>query len=283
MTSLSAAHARGVLALTGVTGTLGGLVLEQLADLAPIAVVRDAARAPAGVEVRVAAYADADECRAAFTGVDTLLLVSASESPTRRLDHATAIAAAAEAGVGHVVYTSFQSAAPDATFTLGRDHHEAEQALRASGMRWTFLRDGLYQESLVRFADADGVVRGPAGDGRIAAVAQQDIADVAAAVLRDPAPHAGETYTLTGPEAPTMAEAIARGGIATGRTLRYEDETVEDAYAWRRDAWGAEDWQLDAWVSTYTAIADGSLGTVSPDVERVLGRPARSIEQTFAS
>lgn len=283
MTSPSAAHARGVLALTGVTGTLGGLVLEQLADLAPIAVVRDAARAPAGVEVRVAAYADADACRAAFTGVDTLLLVSASESPTRRLDHATAIAAAAEAGVGHVVYTSFQSAAPDATFTLGRDHHEAEQALRASGMRWTFLRDGLYQESLVRFADADGVVRGPAGDGRIAAVAQQDIADVAAAVLRDPAPHAGETYTLTGPEAPTMAEAIARGGIATGRTLRYEDETVEDAYAWRRDAWGAEDWQLDAWVSTYTAIADGSLGTVSPDVERVLGRPARSIEQTFAS
>ncbi|WP_144719335.1 SDR family oxidoreductase [Agrococcus jejuensis] len=283
MTSPSAAHARGVLALTGVTGTLGGLVLEQLADLAPIAVVRDAARAPAGVEVRVAAYADADECCAAFTGVDTLLLVSASESPTRRLDHATAIAAAAEAGVGHVVYTSFQSAAPDATFTLGRDHHEAEQALRASGMRWTFLRDGLYQESLVRFADADGVVRGPAGDGRIAAVAQQDIADVAAAVLRDPAPHAGETYTLTGPEAPTMAEAIARGGIATGRTLRYEDETVEDAYAWRRDAWGAEDWQLDAWVSTYTAIADGSLGTVSPDVERVLGRPARSIEQTFAS
>lgn len=283
MTFPSAAHARGVLALTGVTGTLGGLVLEQLADLAPIAVVRDAARAPAGVEVRVAAYADADACRAAFTGVDTLLLVSASESPTRRLDHATAIAAAAEAGVGHVVYTSFQSAAPNATFTLGRDHHEAEQALRASGMRWTFLRDGLYQESLVRFADADGVVRGPAGDGRIAAVAQQDIADVAAAVLRDPAPHAGETYTLTGPEAPTMAEAIARGGIATGRTLRYEDETVEDAYAWRRDAWGAEDWQLDAWVSTYTAIADGSLGTVSPDVERVLGRPARSIEQTFAS
>lgn len=282
MTSPTAAHERGTLALTGVTGTLGALVLAQLADLEPIVVVRDAARAPQGFEVRVAAYADADACRTAFAGVDTLLLVSASESRTRRDEHATVIAAAADADVGHVVYTSFQRAAPDATFTLGRDHHHAEQALRASGMRWTFLRDGLYQESLVRFADADGLVRGPAGEGRIAAVSRRDVADVAAAVLRDPAPHAGQTYTLTGPEAPTMGDAIARGGVATGRALRYEDESVEDAYAWRRDAWGAEDWQLDAWVSTYTAIADGSLGEVSPDVERVLGRPARTIEQTFA-
>ena len=282
MTSPSAVHERGTLALTGATGALGGLVLAQLADLDPIVVVRDAARAPEGFEARVAAYADADRCRAAFAGVDTLLLVSASESRTRRLDHATVIAAAADAGVGHVVYTSFQGAAPDATFTLGRDHHVAEQALRASGMRWTFLRDGLYQESLVRFANAEGVVRGPAGDGRIAAVSRRDVAEVAAAVLRDPAPHAGETCTLTGPEAPTLADAIARGGAATGQDLRYEDETVEDAYAWRRDEWGAEDWQLDAWVSTYTAIADGSLAEVSPDVDRILGRPARTIEQTFA-
>lgn len=282
-TSANAAHERGTLALTGTTGALGGLVLEQLADLEPIAIVRDAARAPAGVEVRVATYADPDACRTAFRGVDTLLLVSASESRTRRHDHATVIAAAAAAGVGHVVYTSFQGAAPDATFTLGRDHHAAEEALRASGMRWTFLRDGFYQEALVHFADHDGLVRGPARDGRIAAVSRRDVAEVAAAVLRDPAAHARRTYTLTGPEAPTIDEAIARCGAATGRALRYEDETIEDAYAWRRDAYGAEDWQLDAWVSTYTAIADGSLAAVSPDVERVLGRPARSLEQSLSA
>lgn len=281
--SADATHERGALALTGVTGALGGLVLQHLAELEPVAIVRDAARAPDGVEARVATYADPDACHAAFRGVDTLLLVSASESPTRRHDHATVIAAAAAAGVAHVVYTSFQGAAPDATFTLGRDHHAAEEALRASGMRWTFLRDGLYQEALVRFADHDGLVRGPAGDGRIAAVSRRDVAEVAAAVLRDPGAHAGRTYTLTGPDAPTIGEAIARCGAATGRPLRYEDETVEQAYAWRRDAYGAEDWQLDAWVSTYTAIADGSLADVSPDVERVLGRPARSIEQTLSA
>ncbi|MFC7431060.1 MULTISPECIES: NAD(P)H-binding protein [unclassified Agrococcus] len=272
----------GTLALTGVTGALGGLVLERLADLQPIVLVRDAARAPGGFEARVAEYADGAACRAALAGVDTLLLVSASESPTRRDDHASVIAAAAEAGVGHVVYTSFQGAAPDATFTLGRDHHAAEEALRASGMRWTFLRDGLYQESLVRFADQRGVIRGPAGTGRLAAVSRVDVADVAAAVLRDPSAHVDVAYTLTGPDAPRIDEAIARAAVATGSDLRFEDETVEQAYAWRRDGWGAEEWQLDAWVSTYTAIADGSLATVSPDVERVLGRPARSIEQTFA-
>lgn len=272
----------GVLALTGVTGALGGLVLERVADLQPLVLVRDASRAPAGFASRVASYADGDACRAAFVGVDTLLLVSASESPTRRADHATVIAAAADAGVGHVVYTSFQGASPDATFTLGRDHAAAEEALRASGMRWTFLRDGLYQESLVRFADAEGVIRGPAGTGRLAAVSRVDVADVAAAVLRDPAAHAGATYTLTGPDAPRIDEAIARAAAVTGEALRFEDETIEQAYAWRRAGWGAEQWQLDAWVSTYTAIADGSLGEVSPDVERVLGRPARSIEETFA-
>jgi NAD(P)H dehydrogenase (quinone) len=84
------------------------------------------------------------------------------------------------------------------------------------------------------------------------------------------------------PDAPTIADAIARASAATGAALRFEDESIEAAYAWRREQWGAERWQLDAWVSTYTAIADGSLAEVSGDVERVTGRPPRSIEQTLA-
>ncbi|GAA2171797.1 SDR family oxidoreductase [Agrococcus versicolor] len=273
---------RSTIALTGVTGTIGGLVLARIGELEPVVVVRDASRAPSGFEARVAEHGDADACRAAFAGVDALLLVSASESPTRRREHATAIAAAAAAGVRHVVYTSFQGAAADATFTLGRDHHAAEEALRASGMAWTFLRDSLYQESLVRFADAEGVIRGPAGDGRLAVVSRVDVADVAAAVLRDPDAHAGATYTLTGPDAPTITEAVARASAASGASLRFEDETIESAYAWRRAQWGAEQWQLDAWVSTYTAIADGSLAETTDDVERITGRRARSIEETLS-
>jgi len=131
------------------------------------------------------------------------------------------------------------------------------------------------------FADRAGVIRGPAGDGRVAAVARADVADVAAAVLRAPGDHADATYLLTGPEALTFTEVAERAGALLGRQLTFEDETVEEAYASRKAAYDAEDWQLDAWVSTYTAIKDGSCAEVTGDVERVSGHPARTLEQAL--
>ncbi|WP_309647164.1 NAD(P)H-binding protein [Nocardioides sp.] len=270
-------------AVTGSTGALGGLVARQLTDLAPLLVVRDPSRAPdLGGEVRACSYDDAPAARAALAGVDVLFMVSASESEVRRGQHRTFIQAAADAGVGHVVYTSFAGASPDAVFTLGRDHHDAEAAIRSSGMAFTLLRDNFYLDVLPLFTDETGVIRGPAGSGRVAAVARADVADVAAAVLRDPGAHAGTTYTLCGPEALTLAETAARISAAQGREVRFEDETVEAAYAWRREQYGAALWQLDAWVSTYTAIADGSLAALSDDVRRVAGREPRSLEDVLA-
>jgi uncharacterized protein YbjT (DUF2867 family) len=272
------------LALTGSTGHLGRLVADHLADLAPRLVVRDAARAPQlpGSTVVETTYGDLEASTAALTGVDVLFMVSASESPVRREEHRTFIRAAAEAGVGHLVYTSFAGAAPDAAFTLGRDHHDAEDAIRASGMAFTILRDNFYLDVLPHFAGADGVIRGPAGDGRVAAVARADVAAVAAEVLRSPADHAGVTYELTGPEALTMAEVAARASVVLGRELTYVEETVEEAYAARREAYGAEDWQLDAWVSTYTAIRDGECARISGDVPLVTCRTPRSLEDVLA-
>jgi len=148
-------------------------------------------------------------------------------------------------------------------------------------MEFTFLRDNFYLEVLPHLFDHDGVLRGPAGDGSFAPVSCRDVADVAAAVLRQPAAHAGTPYTLTGPEAITLTELAARLSPIVGRELRFEDETEEAAYAWRREKYGAEDWQLDAWVSTYTAIHDGSVGEVTDDVERVTGHPARTLEQAL--
>ena len=275
-----------MLAITGSTGQLGGLVARDLlgSDLRTAArlLVRDPDRAPDyDTDVRVCDYTDAASAREALDGVDVLFMVSAAEAEDRREQHRTFIAAAAAAGVSHVVYTSFAGAAADATFTLGRDHHDAELAIRGSGMRFTFLRDNFYADLLPLFADEAGVIRGPAGDGRVAAVARRDVADVAVAVLRDPAPHVDATYVLTGPEALTLAEVAERAGRVLGRDIRYEEESVEEAYASRRAAYGAEDWQLDAWVSTYTAIADGSCSTVTDDVARVTGHPARTIEQAL--
>ncbi|MBZ5734813.1 NAD(P)H-binding protein [Nocardioides sp. TRM66260-LWL] len=269
------------IALTGATGAVGRLVAAELADLRPLLLGRDPSRlTDLGGGVARFDYAQADA--SVLAGVDVLLLVSGAEAADRRDQHRRAVAAAAEAGVGHVVYTSFLGAAPDATFTLGRDHADTEAALRDSGCAWTFLRDGFYADLLPFFADDAGVLRGPAGDGRVSAVARADVAACASAVLRSPAPHAGVAYELTGPEALTLTEVAARAGAVLGRTLRFEDETVEQAYASRRAAYpDAPDWQLDAWVSTYTAIAEGSQARVSPDVERLTGHPARTLEQAL--
>jgi NAD(P)H dehydrogenase (quinone) len=179
--------------------------------------------------------------------------------------------AAVEAGVEHVVYTSFVGAAPDCTFTLGRDHWATEEHLRASGMRHTFLRDNFYLDFLPLMVGDDGVIRGPAGDGRLSAVARADVAAVAVAVLAEPGAHAGAAYSLTGPEALTLTEAAAVVTEVTGQEVTFHDETVDEAYESRR-RWTAPDWQYDAWVSTYTAIKAGEVAAVTDDVRRITGR-----------
>lgn len=273
-----------LLGITGATGAIGGRVAAALADRRPRLLVRDPARvSDLGGGVHRCVYGDPHSAEG-LVGVDVLLLVSGHESITRRAEHRAMIEAAVAAGVSHIVYLSFVGAAPDATFTLARDHADTEAALAASGLAVTLLRDNFYADLLPHFADDAGVLRGPAGTGRVAAVGRADIADVAAVVLRAPHEHVGATYELTGPEALTMAEIAARAGAVLGRELRFEDETVEQAYESRRAAYpGTPDWQLDAWVSTYTAIADGSFARVSDDVERITGRPARTLESILGA
>ncbi|KQS98373.1 SDR family oxidoreductase [Cellulomonas sp. Leaf395] len=274
-----------LIALTGATGNIGRAVADHLAGTGtPLRlVVRDPSRAPAAVgDVAQATYGDRDAATAALHGVDVLFMVSASESADRLDQHRTFVDAAADAGVRHVVYTSFLGAAPDATFTLARDHWATEEHLRASGMAFTFLRDSLYLDFLPLLAGEDGAIRGPAGDGRVGAVARADVARTAAVVLADPGAHAGRTYDLTGPQALTLAEAARILTEVTGRPTRYEAETLEQAYA-SRQKYGAPDWQLEAWVSTYTAIAAGELALVTDTVHRLTGTPPLSLADLLSS
>ena len=126
----------------------------------------------------MATYADGAAVRAALEGARLVFMVSAAEAPDRVDQHYSFVDAAAAAGVQHLVYTSFAGAAPDAIFTLGRDHWATEEHIKASGLAWTFLRDNLYLDFLPLLAGPDGVIRGPAGDGRVSAVATDDVADV---------------------------------------------------------------------------------------------------------
>jgi NAD(P)H dehydrogenase (quinone) len=273
------------LGVTGSTGRLGGRVARLLAAAGAEQrlVVRTPSRAPAlpRTEVVPAEYRDADAVRRALSGLDVVLMVSAAEAEDRLDEHRTFVDAAAAAGVRHLVYISFYGAAPDSTFLLARDHHVTEQHIEHSGMTWTHLRDNLYADFFPMLAGEDGVIRGPAGDGRVAAVAQDDIAAAATSVLLDPGAHEGRTYSLTGPEALTLSEAAATMTETLGRPFSFQDETLEEAYA-SRASYGAPDWQLDAWVSTYTAIASGELAGVTGDVQLLTGRPPMSLADLLA-
>jgi NAD(P)H dehydrogenase (quinone) len=273
------------LAVTGSTGALGGLVARGLADrgVAQRLLARTPARAPVldGAVALPFSFADRPSAVAALRGAHTVLMVSASESADRLDQHRTFVDAAVEAGVGHIVYTSFYGARADCTFTLGRDHWATEEHIRAAGVHFTFLRDNFYLDFLPDTVGDDGVIRGPAGNGRVAAVARADVARAAVAVLADPAAHLDATYDLTGPEALTLADAARIIGAATGREVSYHDETVEEAYASRR-RWEAPDWQYDAWVSTYTAIARGEVDRVSDHVERLTGARPQSLAELLA-
>lgn len=271
-----------MIAVTGATGELGGRVAARLAaaGVSQRLLVRDASRAPQPEGAEVATfdgYHDRAGMAAALRGTHTLFLVSARESADRLAEHRSAVDAAADAGVARIVYTSFLGASPDATFTLARQHHATEEHIRATGIAHTFLRDSMYLDFVPFFASAEGVIAGPAGDGRCAWVARDDVADAAAAVLTTEG-HDGLTYELTGPDAHTLmwaAEVLTR---VTGRPVRYVRETVQDAYV-SRAHFGAPDWEVEGWVTSYLAMARGELDVVTDTVEQLTGHPPLALPE----
>lgn len=271
------------IAVTGASGAIGGRVAVQLARRGATQrlVVRDAARAPdVGAEVAVVpgGYGDGPGLREALDGAGTLLLVSATEARDRVDQHRAAVDAARAAGVERIVYLSFLAAAPDATFTFARDHFETELHVRASGAAFTFLRPSLYADLVPGWVGADGVIRGPAGDGQIAWVTRDDVAAVATEVLLAGGEHDGRTHDLTGPSTITLAETAALLGEHSGRSVSYVPETLEEARASRAGS-GAAAWEIEGWVTSYAAIASGEMDVVSSAVEQVTGRSPQALAQ----
>ncbi len=268
--------ADGPIAVTGATGAVGSRLAARLAQLGvdQRLIVRDPGRAPQleRAEVRRASgYGAAVEMRAALQGAATLFLIPAAEAPDRVEQHIAAVDAAVEAGVERIVYLSFVGASADNTFTLGRDHWHTEQHVRSVGVPSTFLRMNLYMDFIPSMVQPGGVIRGPAGDGRVAAILRDDVAAAAVAVLTSEG-HDGRTYDLTGPEAFSLAEAAALMSLVSGRTIRYHAETDEEAFASRAPC-GAPDFEIRGWVSSYWAIRAGELAAVSDDVRALTGRP----------
>jgi NAD(P)H dehydrogenase (quinone) len=272
----------GLIAVTGATGEVGGRVARRLAErsVAQRLVVRDPSRAPQleGAEVAGASnYEARDEMEAALEGAETLFLVSGEEARNRVEQHKTAVDAAKAAGVKRIVYLSFFNASPDTAFTFGRHHFHTEEHIKASGLSYAFSRDSIYLDFVPFFAGADGVIRGPGGDGRFAPVARDDIADVVVELLTNPE-RDGRVYRVGSDEAYTLAEAAERLGKAIGREITYVDETMEEAWASRRPS-GEPDWVIEGWITTYVAIANGELAEPTSTVKDLTGHDPLRLEE----
>jgi NAD(P)H dehydrogenase (quinone) len=277
------------IAVTGATGALGARVAARLAarDVAQRLVVRDLERVPAITGIEAVAmgprgYRDQAALTEALADCETLFLVSARETERRVVEHAHAVRAAVEAGVARIVYTSFLGADPDATFTFAQDHFATEQLIRESGLAFTFLRSSQYLDFVPRLVGDDGVIRGPAGDGRVAWVGCDDVADVAAAVLAAGGEHDGKTYDVTGPEAQTLAWAAEQLSAVCGREIRFRNEGVQAAYESRAHL-DAPDYAVDGWVTSYVAIGTGELDVVSDTVLAITGHPAQDLPSWLAA
>jgi uncharacterized protein YbjT (DUF2867 family) len=302
-----------MIAVTGATGELGTRVAVRLAKLglSQRLIVRDPARAPQlpGTEIaQASSYIDGDAMRCALNGIEKVLLISARDrfgvahssaknhvpSPfyDRLQQHVAAVDAAVDAGVKHIIYLSMINAAPDATFILAHDHFSTEEHIRNSGISYTFLRVSLYADNVPQCVSADDVIRAPAGEGRAAWVTRDDIADAAAAVLAGTG-HLGRTYTITGPEALTMAETAEILSAAVKRKITYRQQTPQEARTTRSTSrmekfeaerrfltgQGLDDYEVEVFVTHFLQIATGELAEVSNAVPDLTGHAAQSLAQ----
>jgi len=269
--------------ISGASGQLGrattDLLLERVRPSELVLVTRDAAQLQAyaerGVEVRRGDFDDPEGLRGAYRGVDTLLLISGADIGRRVAQHTAAIEAAKEAGVGRIAYTGIVNPTEANAAAAAPEHRGTEEALLASGLDWTFLRNGIYGD-LTAGGLQQSIAAGQhvfnSGDGAISYVTRADCAAAAAAVLAGD-DHAGKAYDVTGPEALSGYDLAALASEVSGKQVEavaVDDETfvsilVEHA--------GLPEPIAQFLASFGRAAREGQLGLVSGDFERLTGRP----------
>ena len=274
------------LLITGATGHLGRLVVEQLlaagvpaGDIIATGRATDKIKdlADRGVRVRAVDFGDPAAVRAAVAGADRVLLVSGMDPGGRVEQHRNVIDAAREAGTGLVAYTSIVNAAT-ATIGLAADHQATEQLLRDSGVPYVLLRNSWYHENytdrLPAFL-AQGAISGSAGEGRISAAARADYAAAAVRVLTTDG-HAGQAYELGSDEPFTLAQLAAEISAQSGKEVRYVD-LPEAEYAKALKEHGVPEPMADMIAETDAAAAHGTLHTTSGDLTALTGRSATTL------
>jgi NAD(P)H dehydrogenase (quinone) len=280
------------LVVTGAGGHLGRSAAELLLDGKAEDVVLVTRRPDAlsdlaarGADVRFGDFADPSSLGGAFAGATRVLLVSTDViGPARVRLHRNAIDAATAAGAELIAYTSIPNPAPDNPAPVVPDHAATEEALRASGVAWTFLRNALYAEFRIPEAQAalaGGTFAHNQGDGVTAYVSREDCAAAAAAVLLGGAEHHDKAYDTTGPErfgGDDLAELYASVGGRPVAPVRVDD----DAYAAGLVAHGVPEAAAPMLASFGRAIREGKLDQLSGDVEALAGRAPVTLRDVLA-
>jgi NAD(P)H dehydrogenase (quinone) len=278
------------IAITGAAGQLGRLTAQLVLERAPADEVVLVTRRPdaiadladAGATVRHGDFDEPESLPGAFAGCERLLLISADTVGERVRQHRAAVDAAAAAGVRHVIYTSIVNAGSELPLVVSHEHGETERAIRARGLRWTALRNGLYAEFEVAGAAraaASGQLVHNNGDGATAYVSREDCAAAAAAVLTTDG-HEDRIYNITGPELVSQADLAALVAEITGRpveAIAIDDEAAAQALV---DV-GLPPEMARVYASFGTAIREGVLTTVSTAVHDLTGREPRSLRDVL--
>ncbi|MER5469649.1 SDR family oxidoreductase [Streptomyces sp. NPDC002685] len=276
--------------VTGATGHLGRLVVEQLLEKVPAeqitAVVRDEAKAAGlaarGVRLAVADYNTPETFDGLFAAGDKVLLISGNEFDKNRVEqHRVVIDAAKAAGVSLLAYTS---APGSLTAALADDHRATEEVLLASGLPYTLLRNGWYHENytenLAPVLAHDAVVQA-AGEGRIASASRADYAAAAVAVLTGEG-HENKTYELSGDEAWGFAEYAAELSRQTGKEIVYNPVSVE-AFTGILTGAGVPEVFAGILAGVDASIEKGELAVTTGDLSRLAGRPTTPIAEAVAA
>ena len=276
--------------VTGATGQLGRLVVEALLARGVPAeqIVATGRRVEAladlqdrGVTVRRADFTDPESLRTAFAGAEKVLLVSSSEVGQRLTQHSNAIAAAKDAGMRLIAYTSI-TRADTSTLLLAEEHRATERVLAESGVPYVVLRNGWYTENytgqLATYLQ-HGIV-GSAGAGRVSAATRADFAAAAAAVLTEDG-HEGAVYELGG-EAFTMPELAATISTVTGQDVTYTDVPVEQ-YTQILVGAGLPEPVAAVFADGDRGVADGELHVEGNDLDKLIGRTPTSLTDAVAA
>ncbi|MFJ4440042.1 SDR family oxidoreductase [Streptomyces sp. NPDC088923] len=277
--------------VTGATGHLGRLVLAGLLEKVPAselaAVVRSEEKgaefAAKGIELRIADYDKPETLKDAFHAGDRVLFISGSEVGKRAAQHTAVVEAAKAAGVAQLAYTGVLGG-PDADFALADEHKITEQAILDSGVPYTFLRNGWYDDMYVAQLPvylANGAVLGSSGEGRIAPAPREDYAEAAVAVLTGEG-HLDKAYELSGDVAWTMSEFAAEIARQWGKPVVFTNVAPEQYKQVLLGA-GLPEPMADILVDVESAIERGSLAGTTDDLSRLIGHRTTPIADSIAA